>query len=303
MKIMTKFEWCFILSMPRSGSTLLTVLLDKGENCVVLPETHFFDFYEKVKNKKFADNKSNIIKSWISYYRTKKWLNNLPLLEEHLEKNANTYKDLFEFSVRFYLLENNINSGEKVLIIEKSPPHMYFQKDIASMFPNSKAIYLVRDPRAVIASLMSISWSTHNIFTLSKAWNRFVKDVGLIKNNLMVKYEDLVTEKEIQINKIYFFLDIREDEQPSQKYSVIDKININNPIHSEVSKPVNDKNIGKWKTILSSVDLEADQIEKICKKGMNIYEYERVSQKNKSLKTNLFVFLHATRLFFSKVLK
>lgn len=300
-----QINWCFIFSLPRSGSTLLTVLLDKSKQCVVLPETHFFVFRSEVPYKVFESHKIEIITAWVQFYRTAKWISDREKLKERLIGNSISWKTLFEETVLHYIEENNIAFNNNMLVIEKSPPHLYFQQEIKKMMGDCLAIYLVRDPRAIVASLLGISWSTHNVYTLSRVWNRFVNEIGMLGNALTVRYETMVQENEKELQKIYQFLGLvySNDVKGNSDFVLKDKINFDNPIHSEIRKPVNDKNIDKWKSILSKDEMEVQQIENVCKNNMLKYNYALTTTNYTSFKTNLLIFLNAIKLMIVKILK
>src|SRR5690606_21489852 len=81
-------KWCFILSLPRSGSTLLTVLLDRTGQCLVLPETHFFVFHKDQVRADFGRDRERIIEAWTAFYRTKRWIGDLTGLRAYLMEHA-----------------------------------------------------------------------------------------------------------------------------------------------------------------------------------------------------------------------
>ena len=90
--------YAFILSAPRSGSTLLRLTLNKMPGVIALPETNFFAFIDQHKIKKefsSASEKNNSIKKWVRHHSIKKWnVNQLNL--------KNTWKDVLPMHLIFF---------------------------------------------------------------------------------------------------------------------------------------------------------------------------------------------------------
>jgi len=298
------FKWCFILSLPRSGSTLLTVLLDGSGQCLVLPETHFLVFQREQTKRARAQDLPGLIDAWLAFYRTKKWIGDLPRLRAHLLEHAADLLGIFTESVLFYMAENGMEPREGLLVVEKSTPHMYFQQEIAALFPEASAIYLVRDPRAIVASLSGISWSTHNVYTISRVWNRFVKDIGRMERSMVLRYESLVDGTDRELRALHAFLGLRYDGggRAGEGSVLRSKIGMDKAIHQEIAKPVNRDNVEKWRSMLSATDLETEMVEHLCKEGMVHHAYGRVGSGGRRMALRLFILLDAMKLLVNKLL-
>lgn len=289
--------------MPRSGSTLLRVLLSNIKGCVSLPETFFFVFYNENKrnlNPSSSEDRKILVKKWINYFTVKIFISDLQLLEQRLNENTKTYRDIFDITIDFYFQENNIKKPS--YIVEKSPPHIFFQEDILELFPESKAIYLLRDIRDVAGSMLNKSWSTHNIYPIARSWNKSIQLFGKIKNSIVVKYEDLITKDENVLKNInsLFSQNIVFDD-----FFNVDKEKVKG-IHlyfqTNLLKPVSDENIDKSKIQLSTVDRELQMIEIVAKKSMIQYGYT-ISKSKKDIKSYLFLYVNKLHFFINKLIK
>lgn len=268
------FNYIFVLSMPRSGSTLLRVLLGNIEGCVSLPETFFFVFCTNHKHLDIS-NKSDrevFINNWIDYYTTKRIINNLEELKAKLFSDVINLKDVLDITVLQYIKENNIKDVK--YIIEKSPPHIFFQDDIKSLFPSSKAIYLLRDPRSVAGSMLNKPWSTHNIYGIARSWRKSTRLLNKIKPNVVVRYEDLVNRDELTYRNVADFLDSKISlNQFYDNQNNANQKGINSDYHTNLSKPIDNRHIDKWRVQLSKTDREQEIIEHMCKSEMLNYNY------------------------------
>jgi hypothetical protein len=283
------YSYVFVLSMPRSGSTLFRMLLGNIEGCVSLPETFFFVFLKKHKSLDISveENRKKIIKNWVNYYTVRGMINDLAALEQELLNNVVTAKDLLDITVSTYIKENNIKNV--TYIIEKSPPHIFFQDDVKRMFPNSKCIYLIRDPRAVAGSMLNKTWSTHNIYTIARSWRQSSRKINDITPSIVVRYEDLVNKSKDAYIAIRDYLSshVSEDEFYNSSKD-IDFKGVRKDYHTNLNTPISSKHIEKWKSQLSFVDREQLIIEHVCKKEMQTYGYT-LEKSKKDLVFYLFL--------------
>ena len=269
------YNYVFVLSMPRSGSTLFRMLLSNVDGCVSLPETFFFPFYNQYKyiDITSVEGKNKLIDNWINFYTVKLSISNLEELKVELINQVVSFKDILNVTVKQYLKENNISNPK--YIIEKSPPHIFFQKDIKQLFPNSKAIYLIRDPRSVAGSMLNKKWATHNIYSIARSWNKSCETVGLISNSAYVRYEDLVDKDAASFEKIKSLLVTSISKE--EFYNKSEEVNFKGVIkdyHPNLSSPITNKHSKKWVSQLSSLDQEIQIIEHVCKKEMIKWDYE-----------------------------
>jgi hypothetical protein len=98
------------------------------------------------------------------------------------------------------------------VILEKTPGHVYYWRDILKVFPQAYFLHIVRDPRAVVASLHAArewgggwpsSWITENCETwrTSVAQGRTIRDAT--PNYLEVRYEDLVQNGVLLLQHVF----------------------------------------------------------------------------------------------------
>ena len=286
----------FILSSPRSGSTMLRVHLKKPKNCIALPELHFFPFKKEMRkfDISLAKDRVQILYKWTEYFCIKKIpFNSTEHLQFLKQKNIKSWKDLMLATLEFYRLTFHTDLKNPIFI-EKSPPHIFFQKEIKRMFPRAKFIYLVRDPRAVIGSLKNMPWSTSNVLTLARAWKISTNMIVDRESSIILKYEEIVENPEKIFQKISKFLGLSEVINFAKKTeSEVEKTNSNS---TEVFRPINKNNLEKWRDQLSNTDCHVQIIEQVCSEGMDRFQYKKLNLcKTKSYYFNLIAsYLHLT---------
>ncbi len=190
-------EPIFIVGMPRSGTTLVRMILNSHSKIAIAPETHFFLlFWSKRFRYGNLRRDDNFQRLWndltkCKYFRDLR-LNNVQNIYNELFAGERSYKAIFEKLLKQYAKQNN-----KIRWGEKTPGHIKYLHTILSFYPYAKIIHVIRDPRDVALSLKKVPWNAGDVFINSKFWNQCIntpKKLGLTNSNLYieVKYEDLV---------------------------------------------------------------------------------------------------------------
>jgi hypothetical protein len=263
----------FLLSMPRSGSTVLRLHLNQFQGVVALPETHFFVFmaqHRKLEVENPAE-RAEIADRWVRFHRIRKMPFDKEALRQRITADARTWKDVLLFTLDAYRAQGSPQIAEP-LWVEKSPPHIFHQPAIRSMFPEARFIYLVRDPRSVIGSLKTMPWSTTNTYTLARSWRRASQLVASGKGTITVKYEDLVRDPATTFARLGEFLGVPGSYQPLERPK--DKVEEGNAFSGNAFKPLSTDMIDKWRNQLSTTDADLSIIQHVCADEMHRMGYD-----------------------------
>jgi hypothetical protein len=90
----------------------------------------------------------------------------------------------------------------------------YKYEYLLALWPNSKYIYLERDPRDVSLSIVKQGWIAHPYLAAQK-WKQAHSEWNLFKSKIdpsryiEIKYENLVSEPQIEVSKICSFMGLR----------------------------------------------------------------------------------------------
>lgn len=229
----------FIVGAPRSGTTLITQILSKHPDIFIFNETLFYDFLS-------ANDFSGIL---TNDQRSK--------LVDHLESRIDArIEDIHgqtEFGCRFdssealkikKQFEHDVDEADSELsaadILEifmlavahskgrrvwgdKTPNQVFHLDRIVKDYPESRIIYIVRDPRKFLLSY-KFSWrqkgsrkdvaKLYNPLVTSLLWKRsdasFYKFVSTHKdrsNIIAIRYEDLVSDNQRKVREVMDFID------------------------------------------------------------------------------------------------
>lgn len=153
---------------------------------------------------------------------------------------------------------------------------------ILTLLPDLKIIYLVRDPRAVIQSRISLNLvdDQHVEEESSELCDRMENDVELIeqsrnKNRIkIVQYEHFAKNSVAIANDIFKFIDYEIDPDVLQwiKANSVRSVD-RNPFSTSRNSA---KSIDKWISKISTTT--AKQIDKVCDKLYNRYGYKRFNE-------------------------
>jgi hypothetical protein len=212
----------FIVGIGRSGSTLLTALLNENENCISTPEIHhFIKFFKKYKNislisRQVIDDYKCYIELYFKYKKNPLiGPQNYTLINSLKIGDQITYAQLTKLVYLGLYGEKGIINDVRV-IVDKNPYYTLQLREINQVFPDAKYIALIRDYRGFLLSNLQskkIGTFRKSVCYYALAWNLFISEIitykTLFKNRLkIVKYEDLVSNKELVVKEVFEFLNV-----------------------------------------------------------------------------------------------
>lgn len=203
-------EPVFIVGVPRSGTTLLRVILDSHPNLAVGPECPWIagNYGDLVSFR-------HLFESLIS--------NNSGPVENLNGVNQTTVASALGIAINEILLAYAHNNGKKRWL-EKTPDNIAFVPFLNTIFPNAKYIHIIRDGRDVASSSYNSrhKWGTHincngerienTLLNCLKRWDLWVTQFQQWTNELNLnvhefKYEELIDNPRDIIAAILEFLD------------------------------------------------------------------------------------------------
>ena len=211
----------FIGGCDRSGTTLLGSLLGAAPGAVCTPESQFkTEILSDGNPKAVLCNPKIAYDSIRRHWRFRIWgMDHHSLRNIHFE-NHRTYPELLEKIVLKYA-ENIGGSGIHAVDtwIDHTPSNVRGLDKLFALFPNAVALHVVRDGRAVAASVMPLDWGPNSIYFAAKWWAQQLAS-GLAAEKffgaqkvLRVRFEDLVTQGEPVLKKICHFANVRFSEK------------------------------------------------------------------------------------------
>lgn len=253
----------YIMGMGRSGTTLLSSILNAHPNVVVPPES-LFELYLDHKYRHITNWDDKTINRFIDDLYVDRpfkliWKIDRSLIHEvlHAEPKLDNYIEAFE---RVKMSYNDSYSNKEIKLVgSKHPVYAILPKRIEKMHPDAKYIHIIRDPRGVSCGQIK-TFKRKDEFAIGYQWSIFNKNISRLKQQypekyFLVKYEDIITNTEASLSAICNFLDIKYTSKILEDYRSTDFHDQPNKFkryHQSLIKPLNYRKIDEWKRKLSS---------------------------------------------------
>lgn len=246
-------ELIFLISQPRSGSTLLQHILGSHEDILTLPEPwHMLHMV-------YANKSEGLNAEYNAAYAYKALQDFL----NRIDGGQDIYADATrKFALRLYRAA--LRGTNKSIFLDKTPRYFLIIEELQSLFPKAKFIFLLRNPVSVFASILNDSFKGDWWRMITQEDRR--KDLLLAPHKIMdginrlgqsaitVKYEELVMTPSVVIESLCNNLRIKYDAQMLE-YGSKTKFDENSfgdskSVHKHTSA-VN-QYIDAWKSILDT---------------------------------------------------
>jgi len=253
----------FVVSAPRSGSTLLRLILDAHPRLAVPPPGWLFDLvypylysYGDLAQQR---NLEALAEDILATPTVGKWP-----VKPSLQALAGASAEP-SFAGLYAALHYAYTQSEgKQRWGEKTPRNAFWMDEIKKLFPDAQFIHIVRDGRDQAIDISdSILWP-NSVYSGAHLWQRYVAAIRDSARRLPahafieIRYEDLCASPEAAVRRLCEFL--REDfdarmlephATPSaRKWST-------HPLHARTAQPISTRYCGMHKTRLPAADVAA----------------------------------------------
>ena len=209
----------FVIGCPRSGTTLLTLMLSSHRRLTIPPETRFLVPVWR-KRLRFGDltdpdNRSKLADELVKTKGTK---------FKHLRVDPDT--------VRAAIIDGAPTIGSAIGAVyrayaqsqgkprwgDKQPTYFRNIEMLRAMWPDAQFIHLVRDGRDCVASLKRMRWWKHGTIVATATWVHSVDCAHRARSRLPatafteIRYEDLVSDYPTVLPQLCEFLGEEFDE-------------------------------------------------------------------------------------------
>lgn len=214
----------FILGNPRSGTSMFRLMLNRHPMIVVPPECgYILWFYESYKNHDFADAKvrKRFTVALASARKFETWGVSSESLFRFLKGyEVRSYADVCSLIHSFYAV-NHDKIPERWG--DKNNYYIGETGKLRALFPESRFLFLVRDPRDVYVSYLEMkalrtdsAYAPNLTVALQEfcdEWNRNWKTAHQFSENeaskvMLLKYEDIVLQTERSLRSVLAFLGV-----------------------------------------------------------------------------------------------
>jgi hypothetical protein len=272
----------FVVGAPRSGTTLLTWILDAHPAIAIADELIYFDIILGARAEVPALDSPERIARFFELLPTmdhvRYWRGMEGVLAEVRRRLMATPRPSYD---RLFLLLMQVYAERRGArrFGDKTPWNVRHLERIARMFPNARIIHLVRDPRAHVASRRKLPRTSNDVVTSAVKWKldlvaarRFASSpLATPASFLELRYEDLVREPEAQVRRVCAFLDERFEPGMLAFHADHDVMFKDQPWKEGVFRPVHAGSLERWRAELSPA--QARLIELVCGSEMRRHGY------------------------------
>jgi len=297
----------FLTYLNRSGSTFLAKLLNEYSDIGVSLEARLPDgiFYGPLKLNKPKDVGGFLDKLYADE-KFLAWNISRDVIQEKLSKQ--------QFPIRFnhllnLLLEEYFKADGANIFVYKCAHYIKYIKIVRSFFPNAKFIFVLRDARAIYNSqkdtLDSIKGKpmVNNPIVVAVKFKRIAK---ILRKNAncdwlyVIKYENLMGDKDYELNKILDFLGSNRMKKMDNKDYSKRIPNLQKSLHKNIDLPPLVERINAWQDKLSKSEILAIQKiagDALSKSGYKLVDFGRISFKDRLDYIRLWLRYYLERIF------
>ncbi len=273
-----------IFGKGRSGTTLLQSVLNVHPAIAGPPESKFIMvLYPRFKRIKIW-KKEDVYDFIEELFRFPTFNNRWHLDKELVTKYLLVAREILDYALACKIVYYVWGEKKDVLYLsDKNPDYYLFTKQLFRLFPESKLIHLVREPRDNVLSTFK-AFENKNPFYAANKWLAVnsIMDKKIKKmpgRGITVLYEKMVENPESFFQNLCKFLDVPylpemlNRDMPEKFYK--DKLAMDNILkkQNKLFTPITPSSIGKWKTDLKPFDVAVT--ERITGKYANTrYHYD-----------------------------
>jgi len=243
----------FIGGSPRSGTTLLGSLLGGHSRIACVPESEFFGIASRIVSPQ-ENISGEAIDSIVNHWRFRYWGLERRVFLRGVQRDS-TLRTYIESIVSAYSRDVPID-----LWVDHTPNNLHFISTLFQHFPDGLAIHIIRDPRAVAASIIPLDWGPNTPQDAADLWIRET-GIGLAAKEyfpdrvLSISYASLITETEHQLRKICEFVNI-DFESVLLENTGFTVPRYSRKQHALVGKAPDRSRIDAWRTRLKDREIE-----------------------------------------------
>ncbi len=259
----------FIMGCPRSGTTLVSRIVDRHSGIAVYHESNYYTIFRPAL-RYYGDLEDRLnLSLFLDDVRESTRLQAVrpPAVEEivaTLERSS--FPGVLEALLAIYVRNNGKRRGG-----DKTPGHYAYVDEIRSGFPKSPILFVVRDPRDTVLS-MHKTFRTP-IADAASMWRSAYQSYASNQNWVhLVRYERLAKDPEAETRALCAFLgESYEPEMLDFSAGIPERISTRAHL-AKLQVPVEASSVGGYRE-LPKADIAT--IESICAEGMQALGYER----------------------------
>lgn len=258
----------FLVACGRSGTSLLRGLLNEHSRIAIPTESLFMIDYLRVRGKFDLDELIDLL------------VDEPEIAEWGLTVTGQELRGFQDITDILRALHTKYAASKRADVWGQKTPRIIRNLGlVGEAFPEARFIHLVRDPRAVVNSLINSDVHRSTAYHGSRRWSMDVS-AGLAYEDahperiLRVRYEDLVRDTASTLEGVLDFLDLEFEANMTESQTGLEEYSaFYDNIHKNLARGVSDEHVKKWQHQLDPQEIAV--IESITGKLMDRLSYPR----------------------------
>lgn len=267
-----------MVGTPRSGTTLVSEVLDAHSELAVSPETHYYNVFAHDCDRQGCLEDPERRRAYVDRLFDTAAVEQMALPADVDETILHRLADgePSHREVLGTLLDAYAEGREATRWGEKTPRHLEHVPRILEDFPEARILCVVRDPRDVALSRADAGWASSTWMTV-RDWRRHARlardhERSHSDRFARTRYEDLLGDPEAWLEETCPFLDLEPEpgmlafhETGSQTFDPEDE-----PWKQKAAQPIDPANREKWRDRMGAEDrwivehLVGDELEELA---------------------------------------
>ncbi len=277
----THFPAPFVVGAPRSGTTLLRLMLDAHPALAIPPETYFvpkaakqWRRIERVRNRS-ANPRERFYEAVTEHTRWPDFHMDAQAFKRRLDEERP--QDVGEAVRIFYRLY--AERAGKVRWGDKTPFYVRRMSLLQEILPEARFIHIIRDGRDLTLSIQGLWFGPNSIDEAAEFWTSRIAEgreqAPTLEHYMELRYEDLVEDPEPELRRICEFVELPFDERMLHYHENVDeRLAPETPpeeiapdgrvvstaerqaIMANVARPPDKSRIGRYRTEMPEADRE-----------------------------------------------
>lgn len=277
----------FILGSGRSGTTVTASLLNRLPGVHIAKETGFIgQSVELLRDVSSLKSRQQLIKVVNSWLVAEKWSGRASEAEftDFCQKHQLSGPTAFIHYI--WQIDSTVPWEKLSFIGDNTPLYVLSIPWLLELFPNARFVHLVRDPRDVVCSVLSMRFGADDPVVAAMEWQHalgcWLMGERQIppENRIEIRYEDLCLSAETTLRKLMTWLGgdattanvaelVSHDKDAADtSFQAVAEL----PHHRQLQQPLNTGRIGRYRSELSRVDIA--RIEAVVQNGMLACGYQ-----------------------------
>jgi hypothetical protein len=253
----------FVVGCPRSGTTMLQLMLHAHPRIAIPPETRFllnvYGERREFGDLQVAANRRALARRIVDRQETR--FCDLGLDAEDVVARITAGPGTLGSALGTIFQRYAARFG-KPRWGDKRPAYLHNIDILLRLFPDAQFVNIVRDGRDCVASLKEMSWHRKDIYATVAAWARAIDDARRAARRLgphqwhEVRYEDLVADPHGRLAALCAYLGEMYDPAMAQPSAVAEvAVPTFKTWHALTRAPVTTRRVQSWQTRLDSDEI------------------------------------------------